>query len=120
MSASLLGSMWLIIVFLLNSQARDCEVLQPNIHDAIWSHMIYKLQHVHYKIAQLYVAYDMLYRIELLSIPYDMTKSYATKLQPEEVVLRFVTLRGTVYTVIITFLFIQCMYIYRVPFNTLT
>ena len=48
---------------------------KPNIHNAIWSHTIYKLQLVHYKIAQSYVSY----RIELLSIPYDVTKLYATK-----------------------------------------
>ena len=42
---------------------------KPNIHDAIWSHTIYKLQSVHYKIACSYVAYDVSYRIELLSIP---------------------------------------------------
>ena len=30
---------------------------------------------------QSYVTYDVLYRIELLSIPYNVTKSYATKLQ---------------------------------------
>ena len=52
--------------------------IKPNIHDAIWSHTIYKSQCVHYKIVQSYVAYDMSYRIELLFIPYDMTKSYAT------------------------------------------
>ena len=47
------------------------------IHDTI-----YKLQRVYYKIAwSAYVAYDVLYRIDLLSLPYDATKSYATKLQ---------------------------------------
>ena len=55
--------------------------LKPNIHNTIWSHTIYKLQRVYYKIAWLYVAHDMLYRIELLSIPYDATKLYATKSQ---------------------------------------
>ena len=45
--------------------------------DTIWSYMIYKSQCVHYKIAQSYVTYDVLYRIELLSIPYNMTKLYA-------------------------------------------
>ena len=55
--------------------------LKPNIYDAIWSHTIYKSQHVHYKIVQSYVAYNVSYRIELLSIPYDATKSYATKWQ---------------------------------------
>ena len=55
--------------------------LKPNIHDAIWLHTIYKSQHVHYKIVRLYVAYDVLFRIEQLSIPYDATKSYATKSQ---------------------------------------
>ena len=35
--------------------------------------MIYKLQHVYYKIAWSYLAYDVSYRIELLSIPYDVT-----------------------------------------------
>ena len=55
--------------------------LMPNKHDTIWLHTIYKSQHVHYKIIWLYVAYDVSYRIELLSIPYDATKSYATKLQ---------------------------------------
>ena len=54
---------------------------KPNIHDAIWSHTIYKLQRVHYKIAWPYIAYDMSYRIELLSIPYNATKSCATKSQ---------------------------------------
>ena len=43
--------------------------------------MIYKLQHVYYKIAWSYVVYNVSYRIELLSIPYDATKSYAVKLQ---------------------------------------
>ena len=52
--------------------------IKPNIHDTIWSHTIYKLQHVYYKIAWLYIAY-MLYRIELLSISYDATESYMTK-----------------------------------------
>ena len=52
---------------------------KPNIHDVIWLHTIYKLQHEHYKIAWSYVAYDLSYRIKLLSISYDMTKSYATK-----------------------------------------
>ena len=61
--------------------AQQLSVLKPNIHDAIWSHTVYKSQHVHYKIVQLYVAYDVSYRIELLSIPYDTTKSYATKSQ---------------------------------------
>ena len=56
-------------------------LFKPNIHDAIWSHMIYKSQRVHYKIVWSYVAYDVSYRIELLSIPYDATKSYATKSQ---------------------------------------
>ena len=55
--------------------------IKPNIHDAIWSHTIYKSQRVHYKIVWSYVAYDVSYRIELLSIPYDATKSYATKSQ---------------------------------------
>ena len=57
--------------------------LKSNIHDVIWSHnlMIYKSQSVHYKIIWLYVAYDVLYRIELLSIHYNTTKSYATKSQ---------------------------------------
>ena len=45
--------------------------LKPNIHRVIWSHAI---QSVHYTIAQSY-------RIELLSIPYDSNKSYATKSQ---------------------------------------
>ena len=36
--------------------------LKPNIHDAIWSHTIYKSQHVYYKIAQSYVACGVLYR----------------------------------------------------------
>ena len=57
--------------------------LKPILHDAIWSYTIYKSQRVDYKIAQLYmymyVAYDMSYRTELLSIPYDVTKSYVTK-----------------------------------------
>ena len=44
---------------------------KPNIHDAIWLHTIYKSQCVHYKIVWSYVAYDVSYRIELLSIPYD-------------------------------------------------
>ena len=48
-------------------------VLKPNIHNTIWSHAIYESQHVYYKITRLYVAYDMLYRIQLLSIPYDVT-----------------------------------------------
>ena len=58
-------------------------LLKSNIYNAIWTHTIYKSQHVHYEIIQSYVAYDMLYRIELhvLSIPYDVTKSYATKSQ---------------------------------------
>ena len=43
--------------------------------------MIYKLQHVHYKIARSYVAYNVSYRIKLLPIPYDVAKSYAKKLQ---------------------------------------
>ena len=33
------------------------------------------------KTTQLYVTHDMSYRIELLSIPYDMTKSYVTESQ---------------------------------------
>ena len=41
----------------------------------------YKLQCVYYKIIWLYVAYDVSYRIELFSIPYDAIKSYATKSQ---------------------------------------
>ena len=55
--------------------------LKPNIHDAIWSHTIYKSQHVHYKIAWSYVVCDVSYRIELFSISCDTTKSYETKLQ---------------------------------------
>ena len=55
--------------------------LKPNIHNAIWSHTIYKLQCVHYKIARSYVTYDMSYKIELFSIPYNATKLYATKSQ---------------------------------------
>ena len=47
----------------------------------IWSHVIHKSQCVHYKIVWSYVTYDMSYKIKLLSIPYNMTKSYATKLQ---------------------------------------
>ena len=63
-------------------QLRLCTcTVKPNIHDTIWSHMIYKSQCVYYKIVRLYVAYDVSYRIELLSIPYDTTKSYATKSQ---------------------------------------
>ena len=55
--------------------------LKPNIHGVIWSHAIHKSQRVHYTIARLYIAYDVSYRIELLSIPYDSNKSYATKSQ---------------------------------------
>ena len=55
--------------------------LNPNIYDAIWSHAIYKSQRVHYKITWLNVTYDVLYRIELLSILYNGTKLYATKSQ---------------------------------------
>ena len=55
--------------------------IKPNIHNAIWSQTIYKLQRVHCKIIWSYVTYDMSYRIELLSIPYNVTKSYATKSQ---------------------------------------
>ena len=51
------------------------------MHDVIRLYTIYKSQHVYYKIARLYVAYDMLYRTELLSIPYNMTNSYAIKSQ---------------------------------------
>ena len=43
--------------------------------------MFYKSQCVHYKIVRSYIAYDVSYRIELLSIPYIATKSYATKSQ---------------------------------------
>ena len=48
--------------------------------NTIWSHMIYKSRCVHYKIAWLNVTYNISYtcRIELLSIPYNATKSYAT------------------------------------------
>lgn len=35
--------------------------------------------YVHYKIAQLYVAYDVSYRIEILSVQYDTTTLYAAK-----------------------------------------
>ena len=49
-----------------------CPLVKFNIHDM---NKIYKLQHVYYKIA------DMLYRIKLLCIPYDTTKSYVTKSQ---------------------------------------
>ena len=49
-----------------------------NIYDA---NMIYRLQCVYYKIAQSYVAYAVLYRIKLLYIPDDATKSYVTKSQ---------------------------------------
>ena len=48
--------------------------LKPNIHDTIWSHTIYKSQRVYYKIIWSYVTYDMSYKIELLSIPYDATQ----------------------------------------------
>ena len=41
--------------------------VKPNIHDMIWLHTMYKSQCVYYKITQY---------LELLSIPYDMTKSY--------------------------------------------
>ena len=53
--------------------------IKLNIHNAIQLHTIYKLQCVHYKIARSYVTYDML---ELLSIPYETTKSYVNKSQP--------------------------------------
>ena len=53
--------------------------VKPNIYDTTWSHTIYKLQRIHYKITQSYLAYDVLYRLELLSISYDATKSYVTK-----------------------------------------
>ena len=57
------------------------KLLKSNTHNAIWSHTIYISQHVHYKIVRSYVAYNMSYRIKLLSIPYNATKSYATKSQ---------------------------------------
>ena len=42
-------------------------LIKINIHNAIWSHTIYKSQGVHYKIAQSFITYDMSYRI---AIPY--------------------------------------------------
>ena len=54
--------------FFLIKRLHEHVHLKPNVHDAIWSHMIY------YKITWLYVTCDMSYRIELLSIPYDTTK----------------------------------------------
>ena len=49
--------------------------------------MIYKSQCVHYKIAQLHVTYNVLYRIELLSIPYNVTKLYAAAFNNTIIVL---------------------------------
>ena len=48
-----------------------CSVYKPNIHDAIWSHAIYKPQRVHYRIAWSYVAYNVSYRITFYSIRRD-------------------------------------------------
>ena len=56
--------------------------IKPNIHMIRFGCiMFYKSQCVHYKIVWSYIAYDVSYRIELLSIPYIATKSYATKPQ---------------------------------------
>ena len=62
--------------------------ITPNVHTTIFTKAKYTLCNlVAYnlqiamcvlQIAQLYVTYDVSYRIELHFIPYDVTKSYAT------------------------------------------